>query len=206
MKLYVTARAPNPRRVTMFIAEKGITGIERLEIDLMKGEHRAESFRAVNPTLQVPVLVLDDGTQLAESRAICSYLESLHPEPNLMGRDGRERAVVEMWDRRVELGLFLPLAMWVRHSHPALAALEAQQLPEYAQVQQTRARTFARWLDGELATRRFVVDERFTIADITAFCGVEFARLVKFSPAGEGLKHVQRWRDEVASRPSASGG
>jgi glutathione S-transferase len=152
----------------------------------------------------VPTLEHDDGKRLTESRAICSYLESVKPEPNLMGGDGRERAQIEMWDRRVELGLFLPLAMWVRHSHPALAVLEPRQLPDYAQIQRERARTFARWLDGQLAGRSYVAGPRFSIADITAFCGLEFARLVKYNAAEDGLTNLQRWRDAIATRPSAA--
>lgn len=203
MKLYTAARAPNPRRVAMFIAEKGITGIERIELDLLQGEHHADGFRALNPAAQVPVLELDDGTHIAESRAICTYLESLAPEPNLMGQDGRERAELEMWDRRIELGLFLPIAMWARHTHPALAELEGRQLADYAQVQSERARAAARWLDGHLGSRRFIACERFSIVDITTFCGIEFARLVRWTPAEDGLQHLQRWRDEIAARPSA---
>ncbi|MCC7330215.1 MAG: glutathione S-transferase [Gammaproteobacteria bacterium] len=203
MKLHTAARAPNPRRVEMFIAEKGITGIERIEVDLLKGEHRREEFQRLNPAVQVPVLELDDGTMLAETRAISGYLESLHPEPNLLGRTPRERAEIEMWDRRVELGLGFAIRDWVRHSHPALAVLEGRQFPDYAQVQAARARAHARWLDQELAGRPFIAGTRFTIADITAFCALEFARLVKLSPAAEGLQALQRWRDAIAARPSA---
>ncbi len=203
MKLYTSARAPNPRRVTMFIAEKGIEAIERIEIDLMKTEHRREEFLRRNPAAQVPVLELDDGTMLAETRAISGYLEALYPEPNLMGCTPRERAEIEMWDRRVELGLGGAIMLWVRHSHPALAVLEGRQFPEFAQVQAARTRDQARWLDRELARRPFIAGERFTIADITAFCALEFARLMRFTPAAEHLEALSRWRDAVAARPSA---
>lgn len=203
MKLYTSARAPNPRRVAMFIAEKGIGGIERIELDLLKGEQHGEDFRRRNPAAQVPVLELDDGTMLAETRAISSYLESLRPEPNLMGRTPLERAQIEMWDRRIELGVGFAIMMWARHSHPALAALEGRQLPEYGEIQAQRARERARWLDGELSGREFIAGDRFTIADITAFCALEFARLVKYSPAEAGLPTLQRWRDTIAARPSA---
>lgn len=203
MKLYTSARAPSPRRVNMLIAEKGIGGIEYIETDLLKGEHRGEEFLRRNPVAQVPVLELDDGTIITETRAISGYLESLHPEPNLLGRTPLEHAQIEMWDRRVELGLGFALMGWIRHSHPAFAVLEGQQFPDYAQAQAGRARAYARWLDQELANRPFIAGERFSIADITAFCALEFGRLVRFSPAGEGLQSLQRWRDAIAARPSA---
>ncbi|MGQ0835488.1 MAG: glutathione binding-like protein [Gammaproteobacteria bacterium] len=121
-----------------------------------------------------------------------------------MGRSVEERAFIEMWDRRVEWHFFLPIAMWVRHSHPALASLEQLQLPDYAHTQEARTRETARWLDSELAERRYVAGERFTIADITAFVALEFARLVKFRAGEAGLPHLQRWREEMVARPSAS--
>jgi glutathione S-transferase len=206
VKLYTSARAPNPRRVRMFIAEKDIQDIQAVEVDLLKGEQRADEYRARNPFAQTPALELDDGRVLTETRAISSYLEFLHPEPNLMGREGEERAFVEMWDRRVEFGLAFPLMHWARHSHPALAVLEGTQIKEHAAIQQERARAMARWFDGELAGRGFIAGDRFTIADITAFCAIEFARLVKWTPAADGLANLQRWRDAVAARPSAAAG
>jgi len=124
VKLYISSYAPNPRRVSMFIAEKGIEGIETVMIDLVKGEHRSEDYLAKNPLGRVPALELDDGRVLSEARAICTYLEGLHPEPNLMGVDFDERAFIEMADRRMELHLLLETATAARHTHPALAALE----------------------------------------------------------------------------------
>jgi glutathione S-transferase len=205
MKLFVSPRAPNPRRVLMFIAEKGLSGIEQEIIDLGKGQHLAESFRARSPLAKVPVLELDDGRVLGETRAICTYLEGLAPQPNLMGTDFAERAFIEMADRRVEWYLFGGITNWIRHTHPGLAALEQPQFPDYGRAQGEKVREVARWVDGELAAQPFIAGQRFTIADITAFCAVEFARgLLRFQPAQEGLPHLQAWRDRIAERPSAS--
>ncbi len=204
MKLYVSSFAPNPRRVTMFIAEKAIAGIELVQIDLNAGENRSAPFLAKNPFGRVPALELDDGRVLCETRAICSYLEGMQPEPNLMGEGFDERAFIEMADRRVEMHLFLGIANCVRHTHPGLAVLEQPQFPDFGASQGEKMRDGARWLDAELSRQPFVAGERFTVADITAFCALEFARgLMKFKPGSEGLPHLQAWRDRIAERPSA---
>jgi glutathione S-transferase len=204
MKLYVSPRAPNPRRVQMFIAEKGITGIQEVVVEIGKDEHRSSNYRAKSPLAKVPVLELDDGRYLGETRAICSYLEGLYPEPNLMGESFEERAFIEMADRRMELYLFGTIANCIRHTHPGLAPLEQPQFPDFGHSQGQKVREVARWLDGELADQPFVAGERFTIADITAFCAIEFARgLMKFKPGAEGMAHLQDWRDRIAERPSA---
>jgi glutathione S-transferase len=187
----------------MFIAEKGITGIERSVVDLNKGEHRTAAFALRNPMARVPVLELDDGRCLAESRAICTYLEGLYPEPNLMGVTAEERAFIEMADRQVEMYLLATIANFVRHTHPGLAVLENPQFPDFGAVQGERMLEAAGKFDAQLATRPWLAGDRFTIADITAFCGVEFARLVKFKPSDAGLMHLAAWRDRVAARPSA---
>jgi glutathione S-transferase len=139
MKLYVAPYAPNPRRVMMFLAEKDITDIDIVTLNLQDGEHRTDEFRAKSPLSQIPTLELDDGRTLTESRAICSYLEALQPEPNLMGRDAFERAFVEMWDRRMELLFSMPLMMWVRHGNPVLGAVERNQNAEVATYNQGQA-------------------------------------------------------------------
>ncbi len=203
MKLYTSSRTPNPRRVDMFMAEKGISGIERVEIDLNGQQHKAEDFRRKNPVARVPVLELDDGRLLPESRAICGYLEGQQPEPNLCGRDATERAFIEAADRQVEFTLLLTIANAVRHGHPGLASLESPQFPEFALSQLGKLTDNARWLDEKLATQPYVAGERFTIADITAFCAIEFAKLLKWRPANAGLTHLAAWRDRVAERPSA---
>ena len=206
MKLYTAQRAPNPRRVLMFIHEKAITGIELVPVDLNAGEHKGAAYRALNPVATVPTLELPDGRHLSETRAICSYLEGLQPEPNLMGRDFEERAFIEMHDRRVEWYWLLPIANCVRHTHPGLAALEQPQFPEFGQSQAVKVRESARWLDDTLAAQPWIAGERFTIADITAFCALEFAKLMKFNPGAEGFAALQAWRDRVAERESARAG
>jgi len=203
MRLYTSARAPNPRRVDMFLAEKGVRDIERLLVDLNASEHKKDGFLARNPLARVPVLELDDGRFLAESRAICTYLEAVYPQPNLMGIDGEERAFIEMADRQIEFYLFVTIGNSIRHTHPGLAVLEQPQFPDFGASQGQKMREIARWLDGHLSSRLYVAGERFTIADITAFCAIEFARLIKFRPGDEGMVHLQAWRDRIAERPCA---
>ena len=204
MKLYISNYAPNPRRVSMFIHEKGITGIEMALVDILAGEQRSEGFLAKNPLGRVPALELDDGRVLSETRAICTYLEGLYPEPNLMGADFEERAFIEMADRRMEMHLLLETASSARHTHPALAVLEQPQFKDFGAAQGDKMRITARWLDSVLARQPYVAGERFTIADITAFCALEFGRgLLKFRPGDEGMPHLQAWRDGVNARPSA---
>ena len=189
----------------MFMAEKNITGIDLVIVDLNAQEHKAEAYRAKSPMAKVPALELDDGRVLTETRAICTYLEGLYPEPNLMGADSEERAFIEMADRRVEHYLLAGIANTVRHTHPGLATLEVPQFPEHGQVQAKRVRDSAKRFDDILATQAYWAGERFTIADITAFCSIEFARgLLKFRAGEEGFVHLQAWRDRVAERPSAN--
>jgi glutathione S-transferase len=206
MKLYVAPRAPNPRRVQMFIAEKSITGIAEITLDLNAQAHKTAEFLAISPLARIPVLQLDDGRHLGETRAICTYLEGIAPAPNLMGEDATERAFIEMTDRRVEFYISGPLGNWIRHTHPGLAPLENPQIPEYGVSQHGKLLENLTWLDRILAEQDFIAENRFTIADITAFCGIEFARLMKFRPGEAGYPHIQSWRDRIAARPSAMAG
>ena len=203
MKLYVAQHAPNPRRVTMFMMEKNITNIDLVYVDLNALEHKNEAYRAKSPLATVPALELDDGRVLTETRAICSYLEGLHPEPNLMGLDFEERAFIEMADRRVEWSLLLGIANSVRHTHPGLAVLEQPQFADFGQAQAKKVIEMAQWFDHVLAQQPWMAGERFSIADITAFCAIEFAKLMKFKPAAYGMPALQAWRDRMAERPSA---
>ena len=203
MKLYMSPGAPSPRRVMMFMVEKNITGIDLVPVDLNAQEHKGHAYRAKSPLAKVPALELDDGRVLTETRAICTYLEGLYPEPNLMGVDADERAFIEMADRRAELYLLAGIANTVRHTHPGLAPLEQPQFPEFGQSQAQKVREIAAWFDHVLEQQPWVAGHRFTIADITAFCAIEFARLMKFQPAKEGMPALQAWRDRVADRPSA---
>lgn len=203
MKLFVSPGAPSPRRVMMFMVEKNITGIDLVNVDLNAQEHKGEAYRAKSPLAKVPALELDDGRVLTETRAICTYLEGLYPEPNLMGVNAEERAFIEMADRRAELYLLASIANTVRHTHPGLAPLEQPQFPDFGHSQAQKVREIAGWFDHMLERQPWIAGERFTIADITAFCAIEFAKLMKFAPGREGMPALQAWRDRVAERASA---
>jgi glutathione S-transferase len=204
MKLYDSRRAPNPRRVRWFMAEKGVTDIEIVQVDLLKGEHRAPDYLTKVGIAQAPALEMDDGTTITESLAICRYLESLYPEPNLFGRNAKETAVIEMWTRRAEMMLATPLMMAVRHGHPALAALEKQS-PEVAASNRIGAERALKLFDRRLRESAFIAADRITMADIVAIAGLDFARMVQFQ-APEALVHFNRWTDAMRGRPAAQAG
>lgn len=204
MKLYDTPMAPNPRRVRWFMAEKGVTDVEIVTLDLMKGEHRNPEFLDRAGLANVPALELDSGVVVTESVAICRYLESRYPEPNLFGRTPEEAAVVEMWMRRGELLVALPLMTMVRHSHPALAALDAQK-PELAEANRAGGLRGLKVLDGRLAESEWLAGDRFSIADIVPYCGLDFTRMIKFE-IPEELGNVRRWAAAMAQRPAAKAG
>ena len=205
MKLYTTKRAPNPRRVAWILAEKGITDIELVEVDLIRGEHRAPDYLAKAGWPNTPALELDDGTTLTESVAIGRFLESLWPEPNLFGHGAQETAVVEMWTRRAEMAVGTPVMMYVRHSHPAMAALAGDQSPEYASLSKAGAESGMKRLDRRLGESAFLAGERITVADIVAFTSIDFGRLVQYRPP-ETLAHLGRWMSDLRARPAASAG
>jgi glutathione S-transferase len=205
MKLYTSHRAPNPRRVRWVMAEKGIEDVEVIEVDILTGEHKTPEYRARVGVPHVPALELDDGTTISESVAICRYLEALYPEPNLFGRDARELAVIEMWTRRCEFYLANPIMLSVRHSHPALAALEAVQIPQLAEYNRVAAEKFMKTLDRRLSEHEFIAADRFTIADVVAVVGLDFARMIKYRPPEE-LTHLARWLAECRARPAAAAG
>jgi Glutathione S-transferase len=203
MKLYSSKGAPNPDRVTFFLKEKGkLDAVEIIEFNLMKGEHRSAEYKAKNATMRVPSLELDDGTVLGESRAICTYLESVFPETNLLGRDGLERAQIEMWDRRVELMLMVPIAGWFRHGHPAATALEPVQCKEWSDMSGEATKKAADYFDKVLGQTPYVAGDRFTNADITLFICMGFAQYMRFK-AWEGRENLSRWMDEMKTRPMA---
>ena len=205
MKLYDSHRAPNPRRVRWVMAEKGIEDVEIVQVDIMVGEHKTPEYRARVGVPHVPSLDLDDGTSISESVAICRYLEALYPEPNLFGHDAREQAIVEMWTRRCEFYLANPIMLNVRHTHPALAALEATQMPQLADYNKLAAEKFMRTLDRHLAEHEWIALDRFTIADVVGAVGLDFARLIKYRPPEE-LTHLARWLDACRARPAAKAG
>lgn len=204
MKLYDTLLAPNPRRVRWFMAEKGIDDIEVVTLSLMNGEQRAPDYVAKAGLPLVPTLELDDGTVIGESVAICRYLESRYPEPNLFGATPEETAIIEMWTRRAELMVAHPMMIGVRHTHPAMAALEQQNtaMGEYSRDSALKALKF---FDRRLEGRDWIAADRITIADIIAFIGLDFARMIKVKPP-EDLPNVVRWHAAMSARPAAKAG
>ena len=202
MKLYDGGRAPNPRRVRIFLAEKGIT-VPTEQVDLGGLQQRSEAYTAINPMQRVPALLLDDGTVIAESVAICRYFEALHPEPPLFGRGALESALVEMWNRRAELHLFFPVAAVFQHLHPAMKQMVLPQVPDWGEANKPRVMAFLEFLDGELKNRTFVAGANYTIADITASIAVDFMRVSKLA-VPDDLVNVRRWHQAVSARPSAA--
>lgn len=205
MKLHTSRRAPNPRRVAWIMAEKGIVDIEVVEVDLLKGEHRTPDYLARIGAPVSPALELEDGTVITESVAIGRYLESLHLEPNLYGRDPQEIAVVEMWTRRAELTVAMQFMGYVRHTHPAMAALAGEQSAAFAGVSREQGERGLEAFDRRLATSPYLAGERFTVADITAFSGLDFGRLVQYQPP-PALTHVARWIADLRARPASTAG
>lgn len=201
MKIIETRLAPNPRRVRIFLAEKGIS-VPFEELDLMKGELKTPEFSRLNPTQRVPVLVLDDGTAIAETMAICRYFEETHPEPALFGRTAVGRAMVEMWNRRMELGLMLHVSQAFRHLHPAMAQLEVPQVKEWGEANKQKAMDVLAMLDAQLAANAFVAGNDYSVADITALVAVDFMRPARLA-VPDSMKGVKRWHAEVSARPSA---
>jgi glutathione S-transferase len=199
VKLYTHNRAPNPRRVRWLMAEKGITDLEIVEVDIFAGEHKTPAYREKAGLAHVPALELEDGVTITESVAICRYLEAKYPEPNLLGRDPEEIAVIEMWTRRCEIYLANPLMQVVRHTHPALAALEPP-VPAVADYMRAAAERFMGSLDRRLNGRSFIAADRITTADIVSAVGIDFARLVKYRPPAE-LVNVDRWLSALRERP-----
>ncbi|MFS8036893.1 glutathione S-transferase family protein [Xanthobacter sp. AM11] len=201
MKLYDFDRAPNPRRVRIFLAEKGIS-VPMVPVDLSRHEHKSPEFTRLNPRQRVPVLELDDGTAISETMAICRYFEALQPEPNLFGRTPAEQGLVEMWQRRVELELLVPIMMVLRHLNPGMAASEVPQVPEWGEANKPKVLAYLEFLDTELAGRAYVAGDRFTVADITALVALDFMRVIRTEVPAK-LAHLLRWRDVVSQRPSA---
>ncbi|MEL6264149.1 MAG: glutathione S-transferase [Pseudomonadota bacterium] len=205
--LHDQPRAPNPRRLNIALAEKGIDP-PRTVVDLMAGEHRAEGYLARIGIAQVPALELSDGTVLTESVAITRYLDALVPEPNLTGRTLREAAEIEMWQRRVEFGLFAAVAVCFRHTNRHLAVLE-DQVAEWGEINRGRIRPRLEALDARLDGRDWIAADRLTVADITALVAVEFLRIVKEPLPGTtpgDLPHLAAWLGRMQARPSARAG
>jgi len=201
MILYEFAPAPNPRRVRIFLSEKGIE-IETRQIDLMKGEHKKDDYKKMSPLSQVPTLELDDGTYITESIAICHYFEALQPEPNLLGNDPKEIAIIEMWQRRIELLLMLGIANTYRHGHPAMAALE-DQVKEWSEASRPRVVKMLHWFDKQMEGKEYMCLDRYTIADISALVCFDFAKWPQID-IPDDCKNLKDYYERLNSRPSAS--
>ena len=201
MKLYDSKMAPNPRRARIFLAEKGIA-LPTEQVDIMALQHKTPEYTAINPFQRMPALVLDDGTVITESIAICRYFEVLQPEPPLFGKGAKEIALVEMWNRRAEIHFFANVAAVFRHLHPAMKELEVPQIPAFAEASKPRVAWFLELLNGELAKREFIAGESYSVADITALVAVDFMKPARLTIPDE-LTHVKRWHAAVSARPSA---
>jgi len=199
MKLYNLSAGLNPRRVRIFLAEKGVD-IPLVDVDMTKGENAAPEYLAKNPMGKMPVLELDDGTFISESTAICRYIEALHPEPNLFGQGPLESAQIEMWDRRMELDVAVPVMHAFQHGNPFWEG-RLTQVKDYGEVASDTVRKNMAWLDKELEARDYIAADRYTVADITLQCSLIIAKAI-------GLRFDEQtnltdWFERVTSRPSA---
>lgn len=201
MKLYDASRAPSPRVVRVFLAEKGID-VPLEQVDIVNAENRKPPFLKINPMGTVPVLELDDGSHISETIGICRYFEALQPEPPLMGRDPRDQGLVEMWRRRMELEVVMPIAQVFRNTSDFFKD-RIPQSPEWAEICQRHATKRLEWLDGVLAEQPYIAGDNYTIADVQAMVGIDFGRVVGIRPEPDTHPHIKRWHDSVSSRPSA---
>ncbi|AXR08005.1 glutathione S-transferase family protein [Salinimonas sediminis] len=200
MKIYETRSAPNPRRVRMFLAEKGIA-MDYVQLDLQKGENLTAQMRAKNPLGKVPVLELDDGTCIAETDAICTYFENIQPAPPLMGVDAKDKAIVAMWQRQVELALMLQVGMCFQHTTGYFKDRMVP-VPEYGREAGINAGKYLNILERRLELNPYIAGDAFTIADITALCAIDFARVVKIRFTDEQV-NLKDWYQRVNARASA---
>lgn len=202
MKLYNTPMpAPNPRRVRIFLAEKGVS-VPLVDVALVRGEHKAPEHLARNSLGQTPVLELEDGTCISETVSICRYIESLHPEPNLFGQTALEQALVDMWVRRIEFHLMAPAGHFWRHAHPFTAKVVVPQYKDFGEANRGAYEKALGWLDREMAGRDFVAGARFTVADICTLSTVDFADWIGLK-VPDGLANVRAWHQRVSGRASA---
>jgi glutathione S-transferase len=201
MLLYSDPRAPNPRRVRMFLAEKAVP-YDTIEVSIAAAQHQQPAFLSKNPIALLPVLELADGRVLRESMAICRFLEESYPEPNLFGVDAWERAQIEQWNRHAELELLWPIAQVFRNSH-AFWVGRIKQAPDFAEIMRERVLERFTWLDGELGRRSYFAGQRFTVADITALCAIDFGKVsqIRIDPATH--PNLAAWHARISARPSA---
>lgn len=203
MKLIEDPRAPNPRRVRIFLSEKQIE-VASEPREIMALEHKTDQVGEANPTGYLPILILDDGTAISETIAICRYFEALHPDPPLMGTGALQCALVEMWQRRVEFHYFLPVVYSVRHLHPSFAKLESPQVADWGNANTARVDEAFKMLDQQLAENEFIAGEHFTVADITAVAATEFARVARIA-IPDTVPNFTRWWQAASARPSVVG-
>jgi glutathione S-transferase len=202
MKLYDGGRAPNPRRVRIYLAEKGMS-VPLVPVDMGALEHKGDTVATRNPLKRLPVLELDDGTVITETIAICRYFEELHPEPPLFGTGALGKAMVEMWQRRIELNFLMPVANAFRHIHPAMKEWEIPQMPEWGEINKPKAVEFMAILDRELASREFAAGDAYSVADITGLVTMDFLKPARIAVPDE-MVNLRRWHAAIAGRPSAS--
>jgi len=201
MKIYEMKIAPNPRRVRIFLAEKAIEGVEFIELDLQNGENLTAEFKQKNPFAKVPVLELDDGQCISETVAICRYFEESHPKNPLMGETPIEKANIEMWQRRIEFFFFLPTGMCFQHTSGYFKD-RMNPIKEWGEECRTQIQKFMHMLNKHLENSRYIAGDKFSIADITALCTIDFNRVNRID-IGEEQLYLQRWYNEISSRPSA---
>jgi glutathione S-transferase len=201
MLLYHDTRAPNPRRVRIFFAEKGIS-YDTIEVSIAAQAHQTAEFKKKNPIALLPVLELADGRVLRESMAICRYIEELNPEPNLFGADAWERAQVEMWNRHAELELLFPISQVFRNTNKFWIG-RIKQSNEFGEIMRELIAQRFEWLDGELANRAFIAGDRFTVADITALCAIDFGKVSNIRIDAETYPRLAAWHQRVSDRPSS---
>jgi glutathione S-transferase len=201
MLLYHDLRAPNPRRVRIFLAEKGVA-YDTIEVSIAASQHHSAEFRKKNPLSLLPVLELSDGKILRESMAICRYVEELHPEPNLMGADAWERAQIEQWNRHAELELLFPIAQVFRNTH-AFWNGRIKQAPDFGSIMRELVGSRLDWLESELGEREYLAGPRFTVADITALCALDFGKISNLRINADTHPNLSAWHARVSGRPSA---
>lgn len=202
MKLYDCKPTPNPRSVRMALAEKSID-VESVQVDLFKGEHHGDAFRKVNPFGSVPCLELDDGAVIGESAAIARYLEARQPEPRLLGSTPKEQAVIAMWQRRVEDGVLNAATTFFHHATSGLGETDRYRNADWGQANKKRFADTLGILDRALASRAYIAGDSFSFADITAICGIDFAKAVGIE-LPEGLPNLKAWHARISARPSAA--
>ena len=201
MKLYDGGKAPNPRRVRIYLAEKGLSA-PLVPVDMGAMEHRGDAVASRNPLRRLPVLELDDGTVITESIAICRYFEELHPEPPLFGVGAVGKAQVEMWQRRLELNFLVTIANAFRHIHPAMKEWEVPQMPEWGEINKPKAVEFMALFDKELASREFAAGDAYSVADITGLVAMDFLKPARIA-VPEEFSNLRRWHEALKARPSA---